>query len=121
MLHRVDFREICGDVVIAAALAGQQMEAAPRECVRWTRAAEMNYRGQLFLPLPADFRSSPISEGRRDVAVQEYRRKLGGAARHKDGLVSPVDEGTPQGGPLSPLLSNLVLDACWSGTDSLKP
>ena len=28
----------------------------------------------------------------------------------ENGLVSPVDEGTSQGGPLSPLLSNLVLD-----------
>src|ERR1700752_3157071 len=27
-----------------------------------------------------------------------------------EGLVSPTDEGVPQGGPLSPLLSNLVLD-----------
>jgi RNA-directed DNA polymerase len=28
----------------------------------------------------------------------------------EDGLARPADEGTPQGGPLSPILSNLVLD-----------
>ena len=32
------------------------------------------------------------------------------AGMMEDGLVSPTEEGTPQGGPLSPLLSNLLLD-----------
>src|SRR5215472_18864688 len=69
LFHRVNLGEICRDVMIAAALAGHQMVVAACERLRRTCAAEMNYRGQLFLLLPADFRSSPISEDRRGVSV----------------------------------------------------
>jgi RNA-directed DNA polymerase len=47
------------------------------------------------------------------IADQRMLRLIGAflkAGVMENGLVSPVDEGTPQGGPLSPLLSNLVLD-----------
>jgi len=45
-----------------------------------------------------------------DKRVLKLIRAFLNAGVMEDGLVSPVDEGTPQGGPLSPLLSNLVLD-----------
>src|SRR5207249_3958833 len=45
-----------------------------------------------------------------DKRMLELIRTFLEAGVMEDGLVSPVDEGTPQGGPLSPLLSNLVLD-----------
>jgi RNA-directed DNA polymerase len=45
-----------------------------------------------------------------DKRVRKLLRAFLTAGVMEDGLVSPVDEGTPQGGPLSPLLSNLVLD-----------
>ena len=47
---------------------------------------------------------------RADKRVLKLIRAFLKAGVMEDGLVSPVDEGTPQGGPLSPLLSNLVLD-----------
>jgi len=45
-----------------------------------------------------------------DKRVLKFIRACLEAGVMEDGLVRPVDEGTPQGGPLSPLLSNLVLD-----------
>ena len=45
-----------------------------------------------------------------DKRVLKLIRAFLNAGVMEDGLVCPIDEGTPQGGPLSPLLSNLVLD-----------
>jgi RNA-directed DNA polymerase len=46
----------------------------------------------------------------RDKRLLKLIRAFLRAGVLEDGLVSPVDEGTPQGGPLSWLLSNIVLD-----------
>jgi len=46
----------------------------------------------------------------RDRRVLKLIRSFLTAGLMSDGLVSPTEEGTPQGGPLSPLLSNIVLD-----------
>ncbi|MBI2681952.1 MAG: group II intron reverse transcriptase/maturase [Acidobacteriales bacterium] len=51
-----------------------------------------------------------IAERVGDKRVLKLIRTFLTAGVMEHGLVSPVDEGTPQGGPLSPLLSNLVLD-----------
>jgi RNA-directed DNA polymerase len=53
--------------------------------------------------------------GQIAIRVEDRRllkliRALLNAGVMEDGLVNPSVEGTPQGGPLSPLLSNLVLD-----------
>jgi RNA-directed DNA polymerase len=45
-----------------------------------------------------------------DQRVLKLIRAFLNAGVMEEGLVSPTDEGTPQGGPLSPLLSNLMLD-----------
>ena len=51
-----------------------------------------------------------VAERVADKRMLKLIRAFLEAGVMEDGLVSPVDEGTPQGGPLSPLLSNLVLD-----------
>jgi RNA-directed DNA polymerase len=51
-----------------------------------------------------------IAERVSDKKLLKLIRAFLRAEVMEGGLVSPVDEGTPQGGPLSPLLSNIVLD-----------
>ena len=51
-----------------------------------------------------------VAERVSDKRIRKLIRAFLEAGVMEDGLVSPIDEGTPQGGPLSPLLSNLVLD-----------
>jgi RNA-directed DNA polymerase len=45
-----------------------------------------------------------------DKCILKLIRAFLNAGVMEGGLVSPTEEGTPQGGPLSPLLSNLMLD-----------
>jgi RNA-directed DNA polymerase len=45
-----------------------------------------------------------------DKRLLKLIRAFSNAGVLENGLVSPSVEGNPQGGPLSPLLSNLVLD-----------
>jgi len=51
-----------------------------------------------------------IAKRVRDTRLLKLIRAFLNAGIMENGLVSPSVEGTPQGGPLSPLLSNLVLD-----------
>jgi RNA-directed DNA polymerase len=52
---------------------------------------------------------SKLAEQIDDARVLKLIRRYLEAGMMQDGLVSPRSEGTPQGGPLSPLLSNVVL------------
>src|SRR5450432_3269952 len=53
---------------------------------------------------------SQIAKRVEDKRMLKLIRAFLNAGVMENGLVSPSVEGTPQGGPLSPLLSNLVLD-----------
>jgi len=57
-----------------------------------------------------DILMSRVAKRVSDKRLLKLIRALLNAGVMEDGVVSSTDEGTPQGGPLSPLLSNLLLD-----------
>ena len=57
-----------------------------------------------------DILMSLLAKRIEDKRVLKLVRAFLNAGVMVDGLVSPTEEGTPQGGPLSPMLSNIVLD-----------
>jgi len=57
-----------------------------------------------------DKRMGQVAKRVEDKRLLKLIRAFLNAGVMENGLVSPSVEGTPQGGPLSPLLSNLVLD-----------
>lgn len=65
---------------------------------------------QFFDQVNHDRLMARVAERVTDKRLLKLIRAFLSAGILEDGLVRPTEEGTPQGSPLSPLLSNLVLD-----------
>jgi RNA-directed DNA polymerase len=90
--------------------AHQAVEAAQQYIAagyRWVVDLDLE---KFFDRVSHDKLMGKIAERVSDKRLLKLIRAFLRAGVMEGGLVSPVDEGTPQGGPLSPLLSNLVLD-----------
>jgi RNA-directed DNA polymerase len=90
--------------------AHQAVEAAQHyiaEGYRWVVDLDLE---KFFDRVNHDKLMAKLAERISDKRMLKLIRAFLRAGVMESGLVSPVDEGTPQGGPLSPLLSNIVLD-----------
>ncbi len=100
--HSYGFRP--GRSAHQAVMQAQQYIAAGH---RWVVDLDLE---KFFDRVNHDKLMAKIAERVSDKRLLKLIRAFLTAGVMEGGLVSPVDEGTPQGGPLSPLLSNIVLD-----------
>src|SRR5487761_2062237 len=90
--------------------AHQAVEAAQQymaDGYRWVVDLDLE---KFFDRVNHDRLMAKIAERVGDKRLLKLIRAFLTAGVLEDGLGNPVDEGAPQGGPLSPLLSNIVLD-----------
>ncbi len=78
-----------------------------KEGYRWVVDMDLE---KFFDKVNHDRLMARLSEETQDKQLLKLIRRYLQAGVMEKGLVSPNTEGTPQGGPLSPLLSNIVLD-----------
>jgi RNA-directed DNA polymerase len=82
-------------------------QATIAEGYRWVVDIDLE---KFFDQVNHDKLMGQIAKRVRDKRLLKLIRAYLNAGVMENGLVSPMEKGTPQGGPLSPLLSNLVLD-----------
>ena len=100
--HSYGFRPGC-----SARQAVVQAQAYISEGYTWVVDIDLE---KFFDRVNHDLLMSRVAGRVSDKRILKLIRAFLNAGVMEDGLVSPVDEGTPQGGPLSPLMSNLMLD-----------
>ena len=91
-----------------------------RRIRRWSGRRRISRRGRdvvvdidlekFFDRVNHDILMGRVAQRVNDKRMLKLIRGFLTAGVMEDGLVSPTEEGTPQGGPLSPLLSNMMLD-----------
>lgn len=86
--------------------AVQQAQGYIREGRRWVVDLDLE---KFFDRVNHDILMSRLSRKVKDERVLKLVRRYLEAGMMSDGVVSARTEGTPQGGPLSPLLSNILL------------